>query len=419
MINRVKGTQDFIDVTLFNYAISKIEKHLRSYHFTEIKTPLIENIELFKRSLGTVTDVVNKEMFIIKPAQADGIETLCLRPEATAPIVRAFIENTITRLPWKVFSTGPMFRYERPQKGRYRQFHQTTIEVIGSASIAQDAQFITMLDRLFHETFKLDNYTLNINFLGTYEDRKKYTTVLKTFLDKQITGALCKLCQLRKDSNIMRVFDCKNADCQKIYQDAPQIIDNLSNESKKEWEQLKEYLDLLSVSYSYTPTLERRLDYYNKTVFEFASQSLGSQSAFCGGGRYDQLVHMLGGPKEMPSLGAAIGIERLLLLLEPIRDRLTIDQESALHIIIPFSKDQKVLALLLADELRSHDLCTDVIVDNASVKSMMRKANKMGATYVLMLGEDEQKMGKVLVKNMTNGTEEHVAQIDVVKHLKK
>ena len=171
MINRVKGTQDFIDTTLFNYAISQIHDHLISYHFSEIKTPVLEHIELFTRSLGTVTDVVNKEMFIIKPSVEGGKETLCLRPEATAPTVRAFIENTITRLPWKVFSTGPMFRYERPQKGRYRQFHQTTIEIIGSASIAQDAQLIMMLDRLFHEKFNLDNYALNINFLGTYEDR--------------------------------------------------------------------------------------------------------------------------------------------------------------------------------------------------------------------------------------------------------
>jgi len=417
MINRVKGTQDFIDTTLFNYAISQIHDHLISYHFSEIKTPVLEHIELFTRSLGTVTVVVNKEMFIIKPSVEGGKETLCLRPEATAPTVRAFIENTITRLPWKVFSTGPMFRYERPQKGRYRQFHQTTIEIIGSASIAQDAQLIMMLDRLFHEKFNLDNYALNINFLGTYEDRKKYTAVLKTFLEKNI-DALCGFCQTRKDSNIMRIFDCKNPECQTLYRGAPHLVDHLSKESKKEWEQLQEYLDLLSVSFSHNPTLVRGLDYYNKTVFEFVSENLGAQSAFCAGGRYDQLVEILGGPKDMPSLGAAIGIERLLLLLEPIQDKLVLPQQPALHVVMPLSDKQQVLALLLADELRAQGLCTDVLVDGGSVKSMMRKANKMGAAYVLMLGKDEQQKGEVLVKNMANSTEQRVAQIDLAAHLK-
>lgn len=412
-ISRVKGTQDFIDLTLHRFIISEFEKRAQLYHFTHIETPIIERVELFKRSLGLHTDIVSKEMFII--ATADQEEQICLRPEATASTVRAFIEaKPLT--PWKVYSFGPMFRYERPQKGRFRQFHQINMEVIGTASIAQDAQLITMLDRFFHETLLLNNYALQLNFLGSYEDRTAYYDQLRTYLEK--VDKICATCLQRKERNLMRIFDCKNDLCQEIFDKAPKIVDHLSPASKKEWEKLQENLSLLSVSFSYNPKLVRGLDYYNKTVFEFVSNNLGAQNAFCGGGRYDRLSMELGDPEEHPALGAAIGIERLMLLLEPIKDKLPLPQPAPLYVVMPLAEEQSSLALLLSDTLHAANLSTDTLLEGDSLKSMMRKANKMGAAYALILGPEEQQNRTVLVKNMMNGQQEQVAQIDLVEYLK-
>lgn len=417
MFTRIKGTQDFLDLTLFNFIIDQIKKHLSIYHFTEIATPILEPTELFKRSLGMQTDVVSKEMFLIDTGGKEQSD-MCLRPEATASVVRAFVENHIQQTPWKVFLHGPMFRHERPQKGRYRQFHQVNMEVIGSQSMRQDAQFIKMLDRFFHETLMLNNYAVLINFLGCFEDRKAYRLLLKDFLGSADAQGICSLCVDRKEKNIMRIFDCKNAQCQTIYRKAPFIANHLCELCNKEWQQLQEQLDLLSVSYSYYPTLVRGLDYYNKTVFEFTSANLGAQNAFCGGGRYDQLVGQVGAKQDQPSIGAAIGIERLMLLIDPVRDSLPIPQPLALHVVLPLALEQQSLALLVADELQAHSLCTDVLLEGDSVKSMMRKANKMGAAYCLLLGEDEQSSHEVMVKNMVTGEEERVAQSAVVAYLK-
>ena len=419
MIPRVKGTQDFIDCTLFNFIIDAVKKHLTTYHFTEIQTPILESVDLFRRSLGLYTDVVSKEMFVIEPRQESSEDRICLRPEGTASIVRSFNEHHIELIPWKVFSYGPMFRYERPQKGRFRQFHQVTMEVIGSGAITQDVQFIAMLDRFFHEALTINSYALVINFLGCSQDREKYLVILKKFMDKPgVAENICEQCKERKERNIMRIFDCKNPQCQEIYRNAPYIADHLCESCSQEWQELQKQLSLLSISHVYRPTLVRGLDYYNKTVFEFVSKNLGAQDTFCGGGRYNQLVQQLGGNQDQPAIGAAFGIERLMLLLEPLRDQLNIPHPPALHMIIPMSPAQHTLALLLADELQAQSLCTDILFEG-SMKSMMRKANKFGAAYVLILGETEQQDRTVTVKNMTTGTEQTVPQIDLVATLKK
>ncbi|HLC06834.1 MAG TPA: histidine--tRNA ligase [Candidatus Babeliales bacterium] len=419
MIPRVKGTQDFIDCTLFNFIIDSVKKHLSLYHFTEIQTPILESVDLFLRSLGTYTEVVSKEMFIIEPRQESSEDRICLRPEGTAPTVRAFNEHHIQTTPWKVFSWGPMFRYERPQKGRFRQFHQVTMEIIGSGSVAEDAQFITMLDRFFNEILKITNYALVINFLGCSEDREKYLGTLKKFMDKpDIIKNICVQCTERTKHNIMRIFDCKNPQCQEIYTAAPYIADNLCEGCTQEWQELQKQLTLLSVSHVYRPTLVRGLDYYNKTVFEFVSKDLGAQDTFCGGGRYNQLVKQLGGNQDKAAIGAAFGMERLMLLLEPLRNQLNIPHPAILHMLIPMTPAQHTLALLLADELRAHNICTDIVFEG-SMKSMMRKTSSSGATYALILGETEQQERTVMVKNMITGTEESVAQVDVVKMLKR
>ena len=415
MIPRVKGTQDFIDCRLFNFIVDQFAQHVALYHFQQVATPILEHVELFKRSLGQHTDVVSKEMFIIQQAD-ESKEQICLRPEATAPIVRSFIEANPT-VPWKVYTYGPMFRYERPQKGRFRQFHQIDLEVIGAKSISQDVQIITMLDRFFHEKLKLNNYSLQINFLGTPEDRALYIKKLQNFLAN--AQGICETCTQRATTNPLRIFDCKNEECQKIYQKAPHVADHLSPDCQKEWEQLKRELMLLSVSFVYNPQLVRGLDYYNKTVFEFVSGNLGAQNAFCGGGRYDQLVQQLGAREDQPSLGAAIGIERLMMLLEPMQDSLPLGHQRPLYILMPLTEAQQPLALLIADTLHAAHLVVDTLLDGDSLKSMMRKANKMGALYALILGEQEQQNKTVVVKNMMTGDQQELPQIDLVSFLKK
>jgi len=415
MFKKIKGTQDFLDLRLFNFIVSQTRTHLKNYHFTEIATPILEPTDLFKRSLGLDTDVVTKEMFIIE--RDPGKESICLRPEGTAPTVRAFIENKIQQTPWNVFSIGPMFRHERPQKGRFRQFHQINIESIGTASISRDALLIKMLDRLFHEKLLLTNGALKLNFLGCFEDSKAYKLLLREFLDN-IEGDICKTCLVRKETNVLRTLDCKNPDCQKLYEKAPKITDTLCSSCKKEWQQLQDELAMLSVSFVHDPMLVRGLDYYTKTVFEFVSGNLGAQASICGGGRYDQLVSQLGGKEDQPSIGVGIGIERLLLLLAPIQDTLPIPAEPSLYLVLPLSEQQNTVALLLADMLHGAGLCTDVLLEGGSVKSMMRKANKLGAKFCLLIGAEEQQNKTVTVKNMVTGDEQVVKQVDVLEVLK-
>ena len=416
MIQKVKGTQDFLDVTLFNFIIDQARAHCALYNFHEIATPILEPTDLFKRSLGEQTDVVTKEMFFVSATGHKDSESICLRPEATASTVRAFIENNIQTLPWKVFSHGPIFRHERPQKGRFREFHQVNAEIIGAASVENDAQFIKMLDRLFQEKFLLDGFALLINYLGCADDRVVFREKLYAFLTK-VEQDICADCKVRKEKNILRVLDCKNATCQKLYRDVPTITESLCTECGGEWQRLQELLELLSVSYTAVPTLVRGLDYYDKTVFEFVSKQLGAQSTFCGGGRYNHLVKLLGGP-DVPAIGAAMGIERLILLLEPIKDQLPIKQPPQLQVIVPMERAQQTVALLLADELQAHGLAVELLVEGDSMKSMMRKVNKLGAKYALIIGQDELEKRSVMIKNMITGEQELVAQTDVVNYLK-
>lgn len=414
MYNRVKGTQDFLDMTLFNGIIDAAKKHLALYNFTEIATPIIEPLELFQRSLGLETDVVTKEMYVL---ESDDEHKLCLRPEATASCVRAFVNNHVASTPWKVFLWGPMFRHERPQKGRYRQFHQINMEIIGSQSIFQDAHFIKMLDRYFSESLKLDSYALHLNFLGCPADRAAYKTVLREFLAENASIS-CALCLVRKEKNILRVFDCKNEGCQDIYKKAPPMADSLCEACVGEWRDLKDNLEHLSVSYSYVPTLVRGLDYYDKTVFEFVALALGAQNTFCGGGRYNSLVKEIGAKEDHPSLGASIGIERVLLLLEDQKEQQLVPSKPKISAILPMGEAQYPLALLLADELQAHEIAVEVFLEGDSLKSMFRRANKMEVKYVLLLGEEEQQKKVVKVKHMATGDEETIPHPQLVDYIK-
>lgn len=417
MISRVKGTQDFLNSRLLNFFISRVKEHVLKYNYHEIQTPIIEHTDLFIRSLGQYTDVVNKEMFTV--AMRDEKERVCLRPEVTASIVRAFIENGVQQTPWKVFTYGPCFRYERPQKGRFRQFHQISFEVIGSSGIAQDVLLLLMLDRLFHEVLMLSDYALLINFLGCSSDRVVYEKTVHTFLTPDIVERMCETCKQRMHKNLLRIFDCKNPICQSLYVLAPKTTDLLCQPCTTEWNDLKNWLSLLSVSYVCQPRLVRGLDYYSKTVFEFVSNSLGAQDSFCAGGRYDQLVAQIGEKEDKACVGAALGVERLLLMLEKIQDRLPLPQESALYVIVPIAQEQVPLSLMIADELIAHGHTVEVCVDGDSIKNMMKKANKLGAQYAIIIGEDEQQKNEVTLKNMMTGESRSIAQSALVAALQR
>ncbi len=416
MFVKVKGTQDVLDYRLTEGVLQIVQTHLKNYNFQPVVTPIIESVSLFERGLGFETDVVSKQMFVVQSKSSS--EQICLRPELTAGTLRAFLEHQATMtLPWKCFSYGPVFRYERPQKGRYRQFNQVSIESLGTKSVVYDAFFIGMLSCLFSEKLHLDNFVLQVNFLGQEEDRAIFKTHLYAFLT-QHQEQLCQTCLTRKETNILRVFDCKVEVCAKLYEQAPKITDYLTSESQAEWQALQHQLLQLSVTFVHNPYLVRGLDYYNKTVFEFVGLTLGAQSTFCGGGRYDSLAQQLGSKEEIPAIGAGIGMERLLLMLEDTKEKVEC-KLPALLCCIPCDDEQQGTVLLLAEHLQTAGLCVDVLVDTGSLKHKLKKAHKLQAAYAIIVGEQEQAGNYVMVKDMITGHDEKVGQAELLNYFKK
>lgn len=412
MINRPRGTQDFINMELFDYVVHTMHLFLQRSGFRHIQTPIIESVDLFKRSLGLHTDVVGKEMFIIQSHGTDAEQVpLCLRPEMTASVVRAFIENGIDLLPWRVFSVGPVFRHERPQKGRYRQFHQATIELIGGKSIGYDAQLIHLLNYIFGTVLGLSCYELQLNFLGCLEDRALYKKRLQDFLQEH-QQVICQTCVLRKDANTLRVFDCKSSTCQELYKKAPILTDNLCDPCALEWVFLQDYLHMLQVGFTKVPTLVRGLDYYNKTAFEFVSANLGAQSAFCGGGRYDSLIEQLSPKHSQPAVGAGIGIERVLLLLDVEKNKAYSSLQKPLIVCIPLKACYIPNILLVNQKLIACNVQVELLLDS-SLKNGMKKAAKMMATHVVLLGQEEAEKNMVMLKDMVTGLQKHI-NLDVL-----
>ena len=415
MFPRIKGTQDILDYRLIEGVLQIINRHLKNYNFAQIVTPILESVSLFERGLGVQTDVVSKEMFVVQ-SKSDR-EQICLRPEMTAGTVRAFVEQQgLLVLPWKVFSYGPAFRYERPQKGRLRQFNQMSIESLGTANVAYDAFFISMLSNLFEEKLEIDKFVLHINFLGQQQDREIFKTHLYAFLSDNDT-ILCETCKQRKEVNILRIFDCKVPSCGDLYKNAPKITDYLTPESQAEWQMVQDQLLQLSVTFVHNPYLVRGLDYYNKTVFEFVGLALGAQNTFCGGGRYDTLAQQLGSKELVPAIGAGIGMERLLIVLEEQQEKFATPRPS-LVCVVPCAEQQNGTALLIADSLQAAGVCIDILLDSASLKSKLRKADKLQAAYAIVIGEQEQAENFVMVKNMMTGQDEKVSQADLETYFK-
>ena len=401
-IQAIKGVKDILpgEVEVWQYIENKARSVFETYGFSEIRAPIFEYTELFSRSIGETTDIVEKEMYTFEDTTG---KKITLRPEGTAPVVRAYIEHQLYNKAHitKLYYFGPMFRHERPQAGRYRQFYQIGAEVFGIDSPILDAEILSILNNLM-EAIDIKGPDLQINSLVCKEGRPKYKEALKQFLKDKLP-LLCENCQRRMDRNPLRVLDCKGKTCKDAVKDAPIILDYLCDGCKKHFDKVKETLKILNVSYTLNPRLVRGLDYYTKTTFELVSTNLGAQNAVAAGGRYDGLVEELGGPKT-PGIGFAIGIERLASLME--KDNFKTNKPDVF--IATLGDKAKDISVSLIDSLREKGIKAETDYEDASLKSQMRKADKLGARYVLIIGEDEIKKGSALLRDMENKTQEGI-----------
>ncbi|GIU07836.1 histidine--tRNA ligase [Shewanella glacialipiscicola] len=404
-IQAIRGMNDILPTQ--SPLWQKVEAVLRSsvsaYGYSEIRTPIVENTDLFKRSIGEVTDIVEKEMYTFADNNGD---SLTLRPEGTASTVRAGNENGLLyNQEQRLWYMGPMFRHERPQKGRYRQFNQFGVEVYGIGTPDIDAEVLMLSARLWDKLAISEHVSLELNTLGDPAERVVYRDALIAFLE-QHKDALDEESKRRMYTNPLRVLDSKDANVQAILADAPELMDFLGEESKTHFSQLRELLDAVGIKYTINPRLVRGLDYYNRTVFEWVTSSLGSQGTVLAGGRYDGLVAQLGG-KDTPAVGFAMGLERIVLLLETLE--LTKDIPAAVDVyVIAMGDSCLVEAIKAAQELRDALPSLKVMshCGGGNVKKQMKRADKSGASVALLIGEDELADGMVTVKHLRNNNEQ-------------
>jgi histidyl-tRNA synthetase len=416
-LQSIRGMNDLLpeQSATWQYLERTVAEVLGRYSYREIRFPILEQTELFKRAVGEVTDIVEKEMYSFEDRNGD---SLSLRPEGTAGCVRACTENGLLHnQTQRLWYTGPMFRHERPQKGRLRQFHQIGVEAFGLNGPDIDSELLLLTARLW-KTLKIDHaVTLQINSLGTSADRAQYRAALVEYLSAR-QDSLDEDSQRRLLSNPMRILDSKNQDTQALLNDAPKLADFIDQESRDHFQQLCAVLDAAKISYEINPRLVRGLDYYSKTVFEWVTTSLGAQGTVCAGGRYDGLVEQLGG-KPCPGVGFAMGVERLVLLLDElgvVPD--SIGQNVDLYIVAVGNIELE--ALVLADDLRSQ--CPNIRIEShcggGSFKSQIKKADKSGATVALILGEDEVASATAGVKFLREEKpQQTVAQTDLANLL--
>jgi histidyl-tRNA synthetase len=410
LISGPRGTKDILPENSdgWRYVENMAREVCRLYAYQEIRTPVFEHTELFLRGIGETTDIVAKEMYTFTDR---GGRSVTLRPENTAAVVRSFLENKLYGgpQPVKLYYMGPMFRYDRPQAGRLRQFHQFGIEALGAVGPTVDAEII-MLAVDFFQRLGLTELRLLINSVGCPECRPLYRSKLQEFLQDRLAN-LCEDCQSRFERNPMRILDCKNPECNKLSQGAPHIADCLCDECHDHFSGLKALLMAVGIDFILDPRLVRGLDYYTKTAFEIQYPPLGAQSAICGGGRYDGLVAECGG-QSTPGIGFAIGLERVLLALEK-QNRLP-----ELHLgidvfIAPLGELGKNLAFQLLQQLRKAGLACDMDMMNRSLKAQLKYANKYPARFVAIIGDEEVVQGNVMLKNMDSGEQRLLAWQDV------
>ncbi|MDH5183084.1 MAG: histidine--tRNA ligase [Gammaproteobacteria bacterium] len=387
---------------------------LQAYSYDEIRMPLVEKTELFKRSIGEVTDIVEKEMYTFEDRNGD---SLTLRPEGTASCVRACMENGLLHNQvQRLWYMGPMFRHERPQKGRYRQFHQIGVEAFGMSGADIDAELILMSARMLKQLGLFDNVVLHINSLGTSDARTVYRSKLVEYFSAH-GDKLDDDSQRRLQSNPLRILDSKNPDMQQLIEDAPKLMDHLDAESLAHFARLKAYLDQADIKYIVNPRLVRGLDYYSRTVFEWITDQLGAQGTVLAGGRFDGLVEQLGG-KPTPAIGFAMGIERLVALLEDNNLAQQVDHAPHAY-LLAMGESAQLTAMQLAEQLRDEikGIRISLHCGDGSFKSQMKKADKSGANFALILGEDEINSGTIAIKNMQLGEQEHKDQTQLADYL--
>lgn len=400
-----KGTQDILpeDISKWYHIENTIKEILNKYGYKEIRTPIFEHTELFVRGIGESTDIVTKEMFTFPDRKG---RSLTLRPEGTAPVVRAYLENRMDRISKviKLFYLGPMFRCEKPQAGRFRQFNQFGIEIIGTKSSAADAEVILTVLEIYRK-LGLKNLEILINSVGCKKCRIDYMQKLKKYL-KDKKDFLCSECKERYNKNPLRVFDCKKDSCQKITEAAPVIAENLCQECKSHFFEVKSYLDDQKIIFHEDHRLVRGLDYYTKTAFEIISGGLGAQNAIGGGGRYDDLVEELGG-KPTPAVGFAAGIERMIIATD--QQKIEWPLKKGLDIFVAkVNEKNKVVAFRLLQKIRNTGLSADMDYSGGSLKSQMRIANKIGARYTVIIGEEELSKNMVTLRNMQTKEQKEV-----------
>ena len=414
IIRSIRGMNDILpEVTPYWQAVeSALKQVLAGYGYQEIRFPIVEKTELFCRSIGEVTDIVEKEMYTFEDRNGD---KLTLRPEGTAGCVRAAMQNGMLNQTQRLWYMGPMFRHERPQKGRYRQFHQLGVEAYGFSGPDIDAEMIFITARIW-KVLGLTGATLQINSLGSTEARLAYRDVLITYFESH-QDELDEDSQRRLHTNPLRILDSKNPAMQALNDAAPKLIDHLDDESRQEFETLCQSLDTAGVAYEVNPRLVRGLDYYGKTVFEWVTDQLGSQGTICAGGRYDGLVSQLGG-KGATAIGFAIGIERLIALLEATESLPEIETVDVYIVAVgePAAKQAMILAEQLRDQIPQLKLISHC--GGGSFKSQFKRADRSGARWTLILGDDEIDQQVVGVKTMATGEQETVAWNELVQYLK-
>lgn len=406
-----KGTKDITPAEshVWQYIENKAQNLFKNANYDEIRTPIFESTELFARGVGDSTDIVNKEMYNFIQKE----RSLTLRPENTAGVVRAFIEHGMHRLPspLKLWYKGPMFRYERPQAGRQRQFHQLGVELFGVESPSADAEVIQLAVSFLNE-LGLKHLSLEINNIGCPKCREKYKNKIKEVITPRL-NEFCEDCHLRFKKNPLRILDCKNEKCRQLLS-LPEIdevisADFICEDCVTHFEELKEYLKILEIKYVINKKMVRGLDYYNRTVFEITSSDLGAQNAVCGGGRYDPLVSMLGGP-DTPAVGWAIGLERLISLIQ-------VKEEKHPDIFIVSNHTKE--ALKLAFDLRKQGLYVDLDLSNRKFGKQMEKASKINAKFALILGEEELMSNIVTLKDLFTGEQEKAPFDSILEKFKQ
>ena len=414
-INRaVKGTNDILPEESHNWQFveGKMLETASQFGFKEIRVPVFEHTEVFLRSVGDTTDVVQKEMYTFDDK---GGRSITLRPELTAGVIRSAIEKGLVNaaLPQKLCYIGGCYRYEKPQAGRLREFHQFGVECVGAAAPNADAEVISLAGAVL-ENIGIKNISLEINSIGCPECRKEYHKALKEYFSKN-TDTLCDTCKDRLDRNPMRILDCKSPICSEVAENAPVVIDFLCDDCKNHFEAVKANLNAMNIDFKVNPKIVRGLDYYTRTVFEFVSNDIGAQSTVCGGGRYDGLIAQMGGP-QTPSLGFAMGIERLMMVLKAQNAELP-EAPTCDLFIATLGENATLKASALCKELRDEGYKAETDICGRGLKAQMKYANKIGAKFTLVLGDNEVENGKASLKNMSNSSEKEINLNELTEEL--